>query len=297
LAKALNDAIQKPDGRMTRGMSNHLMSAAERDEFAEIFANLVVGAGPVVMDAYTQGCRIWKKSDRSPVSEADERVEHILCEGIARNFPGIPVVAEEAVSRGNYPAVYDHFLLVDPLDGTREFIARNGEFTINIALIAAAQPVAGAVFAPALAKLWFAGNSAYYCSVSGGNLPSLSARRLIRTRPAPASGLVAMKSRSHGDRHTEALLARLPIRQRIVAGSSIKFCALAEGSADLYARFSPTMEWDTAAGDAILRAAGGVMYNWDGSPFRYGKTGYRNGGFMAWADATKANCTQGETVS
>jgi 3'(2'),5'-bisphosphate nucleotidase len=290
------DVTRKPEvAGMTAGISNQI-SAAERDRFAEILADLVLGAGPAVMDAYTHGCKIWKKSDRSPVSEADERAEHIICEGITRNFPGIPVIAEEAVSRGSCPAVYDHFLLVDPLDGTREFIAKNGEFTINIALIVAAQPVAGAVFAPALAKLWFAGNTACYCSVSAGDSPSRSGPRAIRTRPAPASGLVVMKSRSHGDRHTETLLARLPVRQHIVAGSSMKFCAVAEGTADLYARFSPTMEWDTAAGDAILRAAGGVMCNWDGSPFRYGKTGYRNGGFMAWGDPTEANCTQKETV-
>jgi 3'(2'),5'-bisphosphate nucleotidase len=291
--------MQKPQvAGMTAEISNHLMRAAERDRFAEILAGLVLGAGPAVMDAYTQGCKIWKKSDRSPVSEADERAEHIICEGIARNFPGIPVIAEEAVSRGSCPPVYDHFLLVDPLDGTREFIARNGEFTINIALIVAAQPVAGAVFAPALAKLWFAGNTACYCSTSGGDIPPPPlARRPIRTRRAPASGLVAVESRSHGDRHTDALLARLPIRQRIIAGSSMKFCALAEGSADLYARFSPTMEWDTAAGDAILRAAGGAMRSWDGGPFRYGKTGYRNGGFVAWGDPTEAIHTAGETVS
>jgi 3'(2'), 5'-bisphosphate nucleotidase len=288
-AEALEDKLQK----MTEAQCKNLTNASERDRMAEILASLVLGAGPAVMEAYTSGCQIWAKSDQSPCSEADERAETILLEGIARNFPGIPVIAEEAVSRGDIPAVGDHFLLVDPLDGTREFIARNDEFTINIALIVAAEPVAGAVYAPALKKLWFAGTNAF--ASAGGRLPPRAERRRIETRKAPSSGLVALASRSHGDPRTDAFLATLPVHARVVAGSSMKFCVLAEGGADVYARFSPTMEWDTAAGDAILRAAGGRMCGWNGGLFRYGKPRFRNGGFVAWGDPEQANSAK-ETV-
>jgi 3'(2'), 5'-bisphosphate nucleotidase len=276
---------------------HRLSDASERDRIARILAKLVLGAGPAVMNAYAQGCEIWAKADRSPCSEADERAETLLLSGIARNFPGIPVIAEEAVSRGEIPRFSDHFLLVDPLDGTREFIARNNEFTINIALIAGAEPVAGAVYAPALKKLWFAGSRAFACPTgSNKSLPALQNCFPLHTRTAPSTGLVAMASRSHGDGQTDAFLGRLPIKERVVAGSSLKFCILAEGGADVYARYSPTMEWDTAAGDAILRAAGGLMTTWQGDAFCYGKTGFRNSGFIAWGDPAQAIISRPETV-
>jgi len=282
---------------MTTAQADRLTGASERDRVARVLAGLVLGAGPAVMDAYTQGCEIWAKADHSPCSEADERAETILLDGISRNFPGIPVIAEEAVSRGNIPPVADHFLLVDPLDGTREFIARNDEFTINVALIVGGEPVAGAVYAPALKKLWFAGSHAFACPMrADGRPPALDNLCPIHTRTAPSSGLVAMASRSHGDGQTDAFLGRLPIKKRMIAGSSLKFCVLAEGDADVYARYSPTMEWDTAAGDAILRAAGGQMCTWEGGPFRYGKPAFRNGGFIAWGDPAPAVIGRRETV-
>ncbi len=269
----------------------------ERNQIAETLAGLVLGAGPAVMNAYTQGCEIWAKADHSPCSEADERAETLLLDGIARNFPGIPVIAEEAVSRGEIPPFSDHFLLVDPLDGTREFIARNKEFTINVALIVGNEPIAGAVYAPALKKLWFAGSEAFACPRgTNGRPPRLENKFPIHTRSAPASGLVAIESRSHGDGETDAFLGRLPVKKRVIAGSSLKFCVLAEGGADVYPRHSPTMEWDTAAGDAILRAAGGQMSAWEGGPFRYGKSGFRNGGFIAWGDPARSKIGQIETV-
>jgi 3'(2'), 5'-bisphosphate nucleotidase len=286
--KNLNRMTAEPHG---------LSAASERDEIARMLAKLVLGAGPAVMNAYRQGCEIWAKADHSPCSEADERAETLLLNGIARNFPGIPVIAEEAVSRGEIPHFSDHFLLVDPLDGTREFIARNNEFTINIALIIGSEPVAGAVYAPALKKLWFAGSRAFACPLrSNRHLPALENCLPIHTRTAPSSGLVAMASRSHGDVQTDAFLCRLPVKERVVAGSSLKFCVLAEGCADVYARYSPTMEWDTAAGDAILRAAGGQMSAWQGGPFRYGKSGFRNAGFIAWGDPERAIIGRPETV-
>jgi 3'(2'), 5'-bisphosphate nucleotidase len=182
------------------------------------------------------------------------------------------------------------FFLVDPLDGTREFIARNGEFTVNVALIDAGVPIAGAVYAPAIGKLWFGGTSAFLCEVPVGEaLPEPSAWRPISARAAPAK-LAALASRSHADPATEAFLSQLPIGERKSAGSSLKFCVIAEGAADVYPRFAPTMEWDTAAGDAVLRAAGGIVLAMDGAPLAYGKyaAALRNGGFVAWGDPALA---------
>jgi 3'(2'),5'-bisphosphate nucleotidase len=186
--------------------------------------------------------------------------------------------------------ISEQFFLVDPLDGTREFLKRNGEFTVNIALVRLGAPVAGAVYAPALARLWVGGESAWTCDVEvGGMLPAEADRRHIATRLAPEK-LVALASRSHRDPETEAFLSRIPLGDVTSAGSSLKFCVVAEGNADVYPRFGPTMEWDTAAGDAVLRAAGGIVLQRDGSPFVYGKAeaGLRNGAFVAWGDPEAA---------
>jgi len=206
----------------------------------------------------------------------------------------IPIVAEESVAHGAQTAIGRSFILVDPLDGTREFIACNGEFTINIALVRDGVPVAGAVYAPALGRLWFGGERAFVCEAAvGAPLPQKTSWRRIGARAAPSHGLIALASRSHCDPATEAFLARLPIGERRSAGSSLKFCALAEGAADVYPRFSPTMEWDTAAGDAVLRAAGGIVLAVEGGALLYGKTGarLRNGGFVAWGDPILAAST------
>ena len=240
---------------------------------------------------YERGCEVRAKSDLSPVTAADEKAEALILEMLRAHDGSTPIVAEEMIAHGAEAVCGRSFILVDPLDGTREFIAHNGEFTINIALVRDGAPVAGAVYAPALGKLWFAGESAYVCEAPvGAPLAPPSAWRAIATRPAPERDLVALASRSHGDPATEAFLARLPIGERRSAGSSLKFCALAEGVADVYPRFAPTMEWDTAAGDAVLRAAGGVVLAVEGGSLRYGKTErqLRNGGFVAWGDPERA---------
>lgn len=259
---------------------------------AEAFAQLTIHAGAAVMRIYGHpDCRVKVKADSSPVSEADEIAELIILEGLARCAPDIPVLAEESSARGIRPALDGRFILVDPVDGTREFISRNGEFTVNIALIEAGCPVVGAVYAPALNRLWMGSDRASTCVVEpGGRLPEPEARTPIAVRPAPAGHYVALASRSHCDAATEAFLARLPIGERTSAGSSLKFCRVAEGAADVYPRFGPTMEWDTAAGDAVLRAAGGLVLGVEGGPLLYGKVGtdYRNGGFVAWGDASVA---------
>jgi 3'(2'), 5'-bisphosphate nucleotidase len=263
------------------------MDASARDDIAEFFAKIALAAGPIVMAEYSRGCEVYTKKDDSPVTVADQKAEVLILERLAGLPASIAVVAEEAMARGERSSIGRSFILVDPLDGTREFIAHNGEFTINIGLVRDEAPVAGAVYAPALGRLWFGGEHAFVCEAAvGAPLPAKSEWRRIEARRAPARDMVALASRSHCDPTTEAFLAKLPIGERRSAGSSLKFCALAEGVADVYPRFAPTMEWDTAAADAVLRAAGGTVLAVDGGPLRYGKkeSGLRNGGFVAWGD-------------
>ena len=261
------------------------------DDISEIFAALAVKAGLAVMRVYGEAFTHRTKADHSPVCEADEAAEVIILEGLAISLPSLPVVAEEAASRGEIPKCGKSLILVDPLDGTREFLGRNGEFTVNIALVVDGVPQVGAVYAPALGKLWFAGVHAFVCDVApGAAMPARTQWRKIHGRIAPRDALIALASRSHCDAETEAWLSRLPVSERRSAGSSLKFCALAEGVADVYPRFSPTMEWDTAAGDAVLRAAGGTVLGCDGAPLCYGKAAshYRNSAFVAWGDCKAA---------
>ena len=202
-------------------------------------------------------------------------------------MPQAPCIAEESAARGETPAQRGAFILIDPLDGTREFIARRPEFTINIALIEQGSPTAGAVYAPASSELWFAGEAAFHVVAKpGAPLPPEPDWRRLATRAAPADGLTAMVSISHFDPETAAFLARLPIKAQMQAGSSLKFCRIAEGLADIYPRFGPTHEWDTAAGDAVLRAAGGAVLTPQGAPFPYGKAAqnYLNGPYVACGD-------------
>jgi len=263
------------------------LSVAPRDGIAELFAEIALAAGPVVMAEYSKNCQVRSKSDQSPVTVADERAEALILELLRDRASDMPVIAEESAARGERPQIGAQFILVDPLDGTREFISCNGEFTINIALIREGSVAAGAVYAPAIGRLWLAGERAFSCHAPvGAPIPGPSARKLLKTRPAPSEGLVALASRSHCDAPTETFLAKLPIGERRSAGSSLKFCVLAEGEADVYPRFGPTMEWDTAAGEAILLAAGGTVLSTEGGPLHYGKSanGFRNGGFIAWGD-------------
>jgi 3'(2'), 5'-bisphosphate nucleotidase len=256
------------------------------DQIAEILADIALQAGPAIMRVYERpdpGARL--KRDRSPVCEADELAEQVILDALAVRLPQWRVVAEESASRGVIPVCGRGFLLVDPLDGTKEFLDRNGEFTVNIALIVDGTARAGAVYAPALGKLWFGGERAFACEAKpGAPLPPEAQRRELHVRPVPSHDVVALTSRSHLDGDTERLLAALPVTERRAIGSSIKFCLIAEGLGDFYPRFGPTMEWDVAAGEAVLRAAGGQVLSPDGEPLQYGKKseGYRSGAFIAW---------------
>jgi 3'(2'),5'-bisphosphate nucleotidase len=249
----------------------------------------VLEAGAVEMRYYATAVEVEAKADRSPVTAADREAEEILLRALAEIAPGVPVVAEEAVSEGKLPQIGETFFLVDPLDGTREFISKRGEFTVNVALIEQGVPVLGLVYAPAIGELYatLGAGRAGLASVTAGARPrgiEDCGFRDIHVRVPDPEKLTAVASRSHMTPETEAFLARYPIAERRDSGSSLKFCAIARGDADIYPRLAPTMEWDIAAGHAVLVAAGGSVTSPDGVPMRYGKaaSGFRNGDFVAW---------------
>ncbi len=234
-------------------------------------------AGTIVMEVYATEFKVEGKGDASPVTEADHRAEALILPALARITPGLQVVSEEAASAGRIPVVAERFWLVDPLDGTREFIDRNGEFTVNIALVERGMPVLGVVLAPASGRL-FAGAAG-----AGALMEDPSGlRKAIVCRRVPAAGLTVVSSRSHGDVEAlDAFLAGRVVASHVTAGSSLKFCLVAGGEADLYPRFGRTMEWDTAAGHAIVRAAGGRVTDLNGAELRYGKPDFANPHFVA----------------
>lgn len=257
---------------------------SERDDLALAFAALASRAGRLVMEVYATDFAVRSKADSSPVSEADEAAEALLVPAVEKLLPGVPILAEEAVARDGLVDVGNEFVLIDPLDGTKEFVSRNGEFTVNVALVRDGVPVAGCVYAPAISRMYAGGTTARSGEVEPGD--GVDGLQVTTTRSYP-DGLVAVASRSHSDAATAAFLADLGVVSTRSAGSSLKFCLVADGSADVYPRFGPTMEWDTAAGDAVLRAAGGTVVDDGGAPFRYGKAadGFRNGSFVAWGGA------------
>jgi 3'(2'), 5'-bisphosphate nucleotidase len=187
--------------------------------------------------------------------------------------PDVPVIAEEAVAAGRIPKIGRRFFLVDPLDGTKEFIKRNGEFTVNIAEIIDGKPVRGVVYAPAIHKLYFGeiSSGAYCIEAAPGGAPNLTEASEIEARAPAKDGLVMAISRSHADKKSDEYMTAFKVKQTVVAGSSLKFCLVAAGEADIYPRFGHTCEWDTAAGHAVLAAAGGTLTTPEGKPFLYGK--------------------------
>jgi 3'(2'), 5'-bisphosphate nucleotidase len=230
------------------------------------------------------------KADLTPVTSADETSEAVILAGLAELVPGVPVVAEESVARA--PArLGPSIVIVDPLDGTKEFLAGRDEFTVNLAIVTHGVAIAGLIAAPARGLLWrgIVGSGAERLRLKWGTSPAtIYERSAIRTRPAPER-LVAATSRSHLDEVTEDFLARLPLAKRYLCGSSVKFCQIAQGDADVYPRLSPTHEWDIAAGCAILAAAGGVVIDPQGKPLRFGRreAKFLVPGFIAWGDPAK----------
>lgn len=232
-------------------------------------------AGEAILKIVEGGFQVESKDDRSPVTIADRAAELIILAALAKAAPGVPVVAEEEVAAGRIPKIGDLYFLVDPLDGTKEFIRGGDDYTVNIGLIMDSAPVLGAVFAPARGQLHagIVGEGAWLQDAEG--------RRPIRTRQR-GSALTAVASKSHFNQPTADYLADAVGECDYVGiGSSLKFCIVAEGKADIYPRLSPTSEWDTAAGHAVLLAAGGAVDGPDGEPLHYGKHAFINRGFVA----------------
>lgn len=234
-------------------------------------------AGEKILEIYGTDFAVRAKADASPVTDADEAAERIILAELARITPDITIVSEEAAAHKMPDAGLRCFWAVDPLDGTKEFIKRNDEFTVNIALIIDRRPVLGVMNVPALG-LTYSAAGAGTAMCQEGDAPA----RPIAARAAPAEGVVVISSRSHKtDAELERFLSDLNVKARIVCGSALKFCKVASGEADLYPRFGPCSEWDTAAGQAILEAAGGSVTTPDGGAFLYGKPGFLNANFIA----------------
>jgi 3'(2'), 5'-bisphosphate nucleotidase len=240
-------------------------------------------AGRAAHRIYHGAFAVQTKGDESPVTAADHLAEEIILRHLARAAPALPVVAEEQVAAGHVPRIAAEFFLVDPLDGTKEFIHRRGDFTVNIALIRNAAPALGVVYAPATGQLYAAQAAAGRAVRASLDPADPLPRDLVpmSVRPLPAAGVTAVASRSHRTPETDAYLAGYTVAELVSVGSSLKFCLVAAGEADLYPRLGPTMEWDTAAGHAVLSGAGGQVFAPQGQPLRYGKPQFRNPWFVA----------------
>lgn len=249
------------------------MAAASDDVAIQLlFERLALDAGRSIMDVFHAGFAVEQKGDESPVTEADRAAEQIILAGLREVFPNIPCVAEEEVAAGVAPQeLGEAFFLVDPLDGTREFIRRSGDFTVNIALVRDGRPEIGVVFAPH-SRRFFSARPGLAESLDLDASGKVAARHRIKVRFA-VSPVTIVASRSHRTPETDDFIGRFEAAEIISVGSSLKFCLIASGEADLYPRFGRTMEWDTAAGDAVLRAAGGMTRPLDGLPLSYGKRG------------------------
>ena len=262
-----------------------------RDSHRQLAARLlpaVLAAGRLEMSYFQTGLAVETKADSSPVTVADRAAEDIIVASLAEVLPGVAIVAEEAFAAGHRPALTDPFLLVDALDGTKQFVSGHREFTINIALVEGGQPVFGLIYAPALGDLLLTEGPARALRAHidpASNVTTLDAANpaAIHARPPPASGLTALQSRSRNLEVSNTFLEDFAINDRRRLGSSYKFCLIACGEADIYPQLGDTREWDIAAGQAILLAAGGTIAALDGSPMRYGKSGvdYLNPPFIA----------------
>lgn len=238
---------------------------------------LALQAGREIMRLYAAGVATRTKADNSPVTEADELADRLIVAGLRALTPDIPIVSEEGVAAGVVPDIGGgRFWLVDPLDGTKEFIGGTDEFTVNIALVADGRPLLGVLHVPARDECYIAEGPerALFRAAAGAAQP-------LRARAIPAGGPVVLASRHHRDAATEAFIAEQGAASVTSAGSALKFALIAKGAADLYPRFGRTMEWDTAAGHAVLAAAGGSVKRLDGSALSYGKPGFANPEFIA----------------
>lgn len=279
----------------------NMTTAAESDDkrMLDTFERLALAAGREVMRVFHAGCAVDQKTDSSPVTEADRESEKIILAGLRAAYPDIPCVAEEEASVGIVPPDLDGaFFLIDPLDGTKEFVNRRTDFTVNIALVRHGVPEVGVVFAPCSGR-FFSGRPGRAESLDIDGDYNIVGRRPISVREAVAP-LAVVASRSHNTPETEAYIRDLGTAEIVSVGSSLKFCLVAGAEADVYPRFGRTMEWDTAAGDAVLRAAGGMTHTLDGKPLTYGKrnqsedTDFANPHFIASGKAKAGDTARGD---
>jgi len=254
------------------------------DHVMRVFREAAIEAGARIMEVYrADDFDVRAKSDDSPVTEADEAADALISARLRAEFPDVVLVTEEQADSHGQSAV--RFIIVDPLDGTKEFVQRRGDFTVNIALVENGVPVRGMVYAPAKQRLFYTDAQGVSVEETGAfDLAEIGPVTPIRVKKPDSAGLFVVASKSHRDEATDAYIAKYPVADLKSAGSSLKFCLVATGEADLYPRLGRTMEWDTAAGDAILRGAGGRMVRFeDHQIFNYGKSGYANGFFIAFA--------------
>jgi len=247
-------------------------------EAGEILADITEEAARLILPLWRSGLTVSTKADESPVTEADQRGEALILQRLGEAFPGVPIVSEEDASEFGTPdEIGPRFFLVDPLDGTKAFVRGDPNFTVNIGLIENGRPVAGAVTAPPTGETWFTCGGRAMKRVAGG------AAAPVTARPWPQGEALALISHTMKEEHLRTLIERYGFDRREPMDSSIKLCRIAEGAADIYPRHGPTMEWDIAAGHAVLEAAGGRLATPEGQPFLYGKAqeGFRNGWFVA----------------
>lgn len=253
-------------------LNRRTMTFADSQTLTDAMIAAALEAGRTILEVRAKGLSVEAKADQSPVTEADRAAEAIIRRRMLEIAPAIPLVGEEGTYDRGAPDVGDVFFLVDPLDGTKEFVQGGNDFTVNIGLVRHGSPVMGVIYVPALGKLFWGavGEGAWRAEVREGKVEGT---RSMRVRPLPDGPIDVVASRSHRTPETDAYIRRYSVGNLINRGSSLKFCAVAEGKADLYPRMGRTMQWDTAAGDAILRAAGGKVVTLDGRPLTYGPTG------------------------
>jgi len=250
----------------------------------QVFRTLAIAAGARILEIYNSDTfEVTLKSDQSPVTEADEAADALISAGLAEAFPDILVVTEEQAD--SHVRRAERFIIVDPLDGTKEFVKRRGDFTVNIALVEHGTPVRGVVFAPAKGRLFYTNSEGQAVEEKGDfNLVKAGAKTRLAVSSPNNDALVVVASKSHRDQATDDYIQRYKTRDSASAGSSLKFCLVASGEADLYPRLGRTMEWDTAAGHAVLAGAGGKVVRFeDHTALSYGKPGYENPFFIAYA--------------
>ena len=260
------------------------MSGIDRNTLVSAMRRLSIEAGAAIMDIYQRDdLGVRAKSDASPVTEADEAADALISSGLTSEFPTIPLVTEEQAATHNLDV--RTFLIVDPLDGTKEFVKRRGDFTVNIALVEDGVPTLGVVYAPAKGRLFLTNATGGAVEETGDLLPDVvGTTRALSVSNPDNSALRVVASKSHRDQATDDYIGLYQVADSVAAGSSLKFCLVAVGEADFYPRLGPTMEWDTAAGHAVLAAAGGqVVERESHAPLKYGKGGFRNPHFLAFA--------------